>query len=456
MDLHLEIDSSTGRLAAQVAAGLREAIWTGRLTPGSRLPATRQLANDLGISRGVVVDAYEQLSAEGFLHTRVGSGTVVSGSASAMPGQHRQPPAQQDAAVTYELRPGTPDLRLFPRERWLTRLRQVWNTLPHEALGYPDHAGAAALRQALATYLNRVRAAQATPEDVVVTTGVAMALSLLARVLYGLGHQVVAVEDPSGTEYRRLLAAAGVAVIPVPVDEEGLDVHALAETPARVVVLTPAHQYPTGVVLSARRRASLIAWATERDGMIIEDDYDAEFRFDREPVGSLHGLAPKHVVLTGSVSKSLAPAMRIGWLVAPPALAQAVQDMRRVVDLGSPVVEQHALARFLDDGGYDRHLRTARRIYRKRRNALVYALSSHLPQFEVTGVSAGLHLQARLPASMDDTIVAALAREQGVGVLPVSPMRTAAGSPGLVLCFAREPEERLTQAVRLLSQSIAA
>ncbi len=320
--------------------------------------------------------------------------------------------------------------------------------LPHEELRYPDPAGAPAARRELAAYLNRVRSAQATAENVVVTGGVAMAQSLLMRVLVKRDRDVVAVEDPCGVDYRMLLESAGATIVPVPVDEHGLIPSAIPRE-ARTVILTPAHQFPLGVVLSPQRRHELLAWARARDGVVIEDDYDAEFRFDRESVGSMRALAPERVVLTGSVSKSLSPAVRLGWLVAPAWLAHAAREERRMLDLGSPVIDQHVLARFIADGGYDRHLRRVRRIYRRRRDAMVAALP---PSLTPLGISAGLHLCVRYGSAGSDVELVARASKNGVGLLAVSPMRVAPGPGGLVLCFAREPEARIAEAMGILRE----
>ncbi|NUT37302.1 MAG: PLP-dependent aminotransferase family protein [Hamadaea sp.] len=451
MDLPLVLDAAHGGVTDQVTAALRHAVLTRTLAAGTTLPASRRLAQDLGVSRGVVVEAYYRLTAEGFLVARQGSGTVVAGAADLEPApapRAAPPPAQQ---VRYQLRPGVPDLSLFPRTQWLARMRHTLATVPNDAFGYADPGGVLALRQEVSGYLNRVRAARATPDRVVVVAGVALALSLIVRSLRADGRSRIAVEDPSGIAYQELLVESGADLVHVPVDDEGLDVSALERSGADAVVLTPAHQFPTGVVLSPARRAALVTWARATGGHIIEDDYDAEFRFDRDPVGSLQGLLPSHVTLTGSVSKALSPGLRLGWMLAPPALADGVRRLRSLLDLGSPVPEQYALARFLADGGYDRHLRRARGVYRRRRDALATALARHLPQAHVQGISAGLHLYARLPDGVDDVAVAAAALDRGVNVFPISPMRTAPGSPGLVIGFAGEPEQRLAEAVRVLA-----
>ena len=328
--------------------------------------------------------------------------------------------------------------------------------LPHAALGYPDPAGVRELRTELSEYLARVRAAVTGPDGVVVTAGVAQTLATLPRLLIEEGHRLLAVEDPLGHHQIPVIRATGIELVGVPVDEEGIDVAALARTAARAVLVTPAHQFPTGVVLSPRRRSALIEWAQAADAVIIEDDYDGEFRYDREPVGCLQGLAPERVVLAGSVSKALSPALRLGWAVAPPWLALRLRAARALHDLGSPVLDQHVLARLIASGGYARHLRLMRRRYRGRRDAFVSALAERVPRVRVHGVSAGLHAYAELPESYDETAVVTGAAELGVAVEGVAPMRVRhPGPPAVVVGYARLPERRLAEAVELLAAAIA-
>ncbi|MEW2360182.1 PLP-dependent aminotransferase family protein [Spirillospora sp. NPDC029432] len=476
-DLHLPLDRSAGRLAAQIAAGFRGAIRAGRLTAGTRLPSSRDLARDLEVSRGVVVTAYEQLIAEGFLTARRGDGTRVARLARPdappaaapapepaadgppEPGGPGEPPGGDTRhGFPYDLWPGTPDLGAFPRDRWVAAVRASLRELPNEELTYPDHSGAAALRTELAGYLGRVRAAHTGPGGVVVMSGVAHGMSTVVRALMDAGHDTLAVEDPTSVRQMPMLEATGVRLVRVPVDRDGLDVGALARTGARAVLVTPAHQYPTGVVLSPARRAELIAWARAAGGVVIEDDYDAEFRYDREPVGCLQGVDPARVVLLGSVSKALAPALRLGWAVCPPGLAERLRTHRAHTDLGAPVLEQHALAHLIRSGGYDRHLRMMRRRYRARRDALVEALREHVPDAAIRGVSAGIHLYVELPRGSDEDEVVAAAGRAGVAVAGARPMwsreRAAAAPPALVLGYARVGENRLAEAARLLGEVI--
>ncbi|MCO5992710.1 MocR-like pyridoxine biosynthesis transcription factor PdxR [Actinoallomurus rhizosphaericola] len=471
MDLHLTLDRSAGRLAAQVADGLRDLVRRGALGPGHRLPSTRDLAGDLKVSRGVIVTAYEQLVAEGFLVSRQGDGTRVARTVTpprpAAPAGAAHRRAVRLAAATeaepidppgiaYDLRPGKPDLTSFPRERWAATMREVLRDLPYAELNYPDPAGTRRLRTELAAYLARVRAAVATPETVVVTAGVAHVLATVPRILREEGHRLLAVEDPLAHQQLPMLRATGVRTVGIPVDEEGIDVTALARTRARALLVTPAHQFPTGVVLSPRRRAALVEWARAVDAVIIEDDYDGEFRYDRDPVGCLQGLAPERVVLAGSVSKALSPALRLGWVAAPPWLAVRMRAARALYDLGSSALDQQVLARLIATGGYDRHLRGMRRRYRDRRDAFATALTRRLPQVRVHGVSAGLHAYVELPAGTDETDVVARAAALGVAVQGVAPMRVRhPGPPAIVIGYARLPEHRLAEAVDLLAQALS-
>ncbi|MEU6410146.1 PLP-dependent aminotransferase family protein [Microbispora sp. NPDC046933] len=455
-DLHLVVDRAAGGLAAQIAREVREAVRSGRLVPGARLPATRDLARDLGLSRGVVVEAYEQLVAEGLLESRTGAGTRIAAGAGrgAAPGH---PADEREGRPHYGHRPTSPDLGLFPRQAWLAAVRHVLATLPNDALDYGDPGGVPALCREVAAYLGRVRAADASPDDVVVVTGVAQGLSLVVQALVrdrGRGI-VLAVEDPTSERQIPLLRRAGAHTVPVPVDREGIVVEALPGD-ADAVLVTPAHQYPTGVVLSPARRAALIGWAARTGALVLEDDYDAEVRFDRDPVGCLQGLAPDRVVLAGSVSKALAPGLRLGWIAAPPRVARAVRLARGELDLGSPVIDQYALAHLIAGGAYDRHLRRMRREYRRRRDALVRALAEHLPWITVHGISAGLHLYAQLDGGADGggdlSGLAEAARAAGLSAEVVTP---AHGPPGLVIGFARLPAHRVTDAVRALAGNVS-
>ncbi|MEN3536981.1 PLP-dependent aminotransferase family protein [Microbispora sp. ZYX-F-249] len=444
-DLHLVVDRAAGGLAAQIAREVREAVRSGRLAPGVRLPATRDLARDLGLSRGVVVEAYEQLVAEGVLESRTGAGTRVAAGAGRQTAE--QNPEDREGWPHYGHRPTSPDLGTFPRQAWLAAVRHVLATLPNDALDYGDPGGVPTLRRELAAYLGRVRAADAPPDHVVIVTGVAQGLSLAVQALArDLGRRaVLAVEDPTSPRQLPLLRRAGADIVPVPVDREGIVVDALPHD-ADAVLVTPAHQYPTGVVLSPARRAALIDWAGRTGALVLEDDYDAELRFDRDPVGCLQGLAPDRVVLAGSVSKALAPGLRLGWVAAPPRVAHAVRLARGELDLGSPVIDQYALAHLIAVGAYDRHLRRMRREYRRRRDALVRALAEHLPWVTVHGISAGLHLYAEPDA--DPAGLVAAARAAGLSAEVVT---SAHGSPGLVIGFARLPAHRVTEAVRALA-----
>ncbi|MEV6924669.1 PLP-dependent aminotransferase family protein [Dactylosporangium sp. NPDC051485] len=449
----VELDRTRPRVGDQLVGALREAIIGGRLAPGTRLPSTRDLAVDLGVSRGLVVGAYEQLTAEGRLVSRRGSGTVVAEVATALP---RQPgeAAARPAAVA-PLRPGVPDLGAFPRTAW----RRAYETALTGALDadfdYGDATGVPRLRTELAGYLGRVRAALVAPDGLIVTAGVTQGLALLARVLLDRGTRRIALEDPGPAALRDHLLRLGLDVVPVPVDADGLDVAALSRTRARAVVLTPAHQFPTGVVLAPGRRAEVIAWARRVDGLVVEDDYDAEYRYDRDPVACLQGLAPDRVALVGSVSKVLAPGLRLGWLAAPPSWQPDLCAAKHDADNGGPALQQLAFAEFLAGGGYDRHLRRARRLHRERRDAVVAALRRHLPRARIGGIAAGLHLVIELPPGVDDLALAERAAAAGLGPLALSTLRMRPGGPsGLVLGYAAHTPHELATAVRTLASLV--
>jgi GntR family transcriptional regulator/MocR family aminotransferase len=454
-ELLLALDrSARAPLRAQLEDGLREAVRAGRLAPGSRLPATRALASDLGVSRRLVVDAYSQLLAEGYLLAHGGSGTFVADAAAGA-----QTPASEPrpSRLAFDFFPGNPDLASFPRRAWVHALREALREAPDHALGYPDPRGAIELRRALAGHLRRVRGVVADPEAIVVCAGASQGFALIAAALAG---ERMAVEDPGLPVHRTILAAHGARLVPLPVDERGARVEELsrlaAGDPIGSVLVTPAHQSPTGVALSPARRAALLAWAGDSGALVIEDDYDAEFRYDRAPLGALQGLAPDRVVYTGTVSKTLAPALRIGWLVLPARLREAVVEGKLLADHGSSTLDQLALARMLEGGTYDRHLSAARRRYRARRDALVRALARHVPGARVTGVAAGLHAIVRLPHALDGLALISAAARRSVGVYPLgfAYADARAVDDGLVLGYANLAESAIEEAIRRLALAL--
>lgn len=434
-------------LGSQLERELREAIRSGRLGTGERLPSSRALAGELGVSRGLVLDCYQQLQAEGYLTTRTGSATRVAAGAYLQPA----PPVQAapPPRLAVDFRPGLPDLSSFPRRDWLWALREAAREAPTDMFGYGDPRGSAALREVLAAYLRRVRGAVADPERLVICSGFAQGLNLILRSLARHGVRRVAVEDPGDLDQPAIAARAGLQAVPVRVDQEGVDVASLAASDARAVVLTPAHQSPTGVVLAAQRRQALIAWANDRDATIIEDDYDAEFRYDREPVGAVQGLAPDRVALLGTVSKSLAPAMRLGWIVCPAALAEAIAQEKDLDDRGSPWLDQLALATLVQSGRYDRHLRRMRASYARRRATLVDALTEHAPQVELHGLAAGFHAVAHLPDSLSEPALVSAAGARSIGLYGMSRYRSsgAISPPQLVLGFGNLREGAIAQGI---------
>ncbi|MFF7642307.1 aminotransferase class I/II-fold pyridoxal phosphate-dependent enzyme [Streptomyces canus] len=410
IDLHLE--PTGGGVRRGLTDALREAVRTSRLAPGTRLPSSRALAADLGIARNTVADAYADLVAEGWLTARQGSGTHVSDRTVVPPAGAAAPRPRTPGRPTHNLVPGTPDLASFPRAQWLKAARRALATAPYQALDYGDPRGRVELRTALAAYLARARGVRADPERILVCAGFSHGLRLLGAVLRARGARTVAVESYGLDVHWNLLAAAGLRTAPLPFDERGTNPGELTDQDA--VLLTPAHQFPMGGTLHRDRRAAVVEWARRTGGLVVEDDYDGEFRYDRQPVGALQGLDPDHVVHAGTASKSLAPGLRLGWLVLPPGLMEEVLAAKGGIDsCGS--LDQLTLAEFLTSGAYDRHVRAARLRYRRRRDALVAELTRRAPRVHATGIAAGLHVVLRLPPGTEQSVLRAAAW-QGLAV----------------------------------------
>jgi GntR family transcriptional regulator/MocR family aminotransferase len=452
----LEIEFKVGvPLRRQLEDALRIAIRSGRLASGSVLPPSRDLADELGVSRGVVVDSYSQLATEGYLSAKRGSGTRVAWlpAAGALP---RRREVRQPKRYRYDLRPGQADFHAFPRARWKAALLRALRELPDIRLTYADHRGVPELRNAVAEYLARMRGVVVEPEHVVVCCATSQALTVLWHVLRNRGARRVAVEDP-GWRWQQLTAElAGLEAVPVRVDADGLVVSDLAAANVDAVVITPAHQYPTGTLMTAERRSALIAWARERQALVVEDDYDVEYRFGREPMASLQGLAPDVVAFIGTASKTLAPALRLAWVVPPSHLIDDVENVLLVTGVTPPTLDQVAMATFIEDAALERHLRSMRRRYRVKRDVLVDALARHLPEVRISGTAAGLHLLAQLPDGADEHETATRARRSGVGVHELHRHCTAhaPSPPALLLGFALPTESELRTATRLLAEAL--
>uniref|UniRef100_UPI00278C4564 aminotransferase-like domain-containing protein n=1 Tax=Streptomyces venezuelae TaxID=54571 RepID=UPI00278C4564 len=369
----------------------------------------------------------------------------------------RLPGVGADGPVV-DFRPGTPDLSLFPRAAWSAAHRAVLARLPHPELGYPDPRGLPGLREALAAMLTRRRGVVADPERLVVCSGVAQASTLLGFVLRARGFDRVGVEDPGSPEHARLFASTGLDTVWLPLDEEGLRPEPLAASGVRAVVVTPSHQFPSGISWSAERRAALLDRVRAVDGYVLEDDYDGDFRYDRAPVGALQGLDPERVVYAGSVSKSLAPGLRLGWMLVPGALLDEVVERKRTMDLGNPVLDQAVLAEFVARGGYDRQLRRCQRAYRERRDVLLAALSEHLPGTRVSGIAAGLHVIARVPKDFGPPErFLARAAAAGVALRPLEEYGTARPADGdvrLVIGYAHLSPSAVTAGIRRLAAAV--
>jgi GntR family transcriptional regulator/MocR family aminotransferase len=444
-------------LGAQIEQQLRRTIREGALRPGARVPSTRDLARQLGVSRRVVVDAYAQLGAEGYLSLRQGVRPRVS-DAAAVASEPRAGATSPAPHARFDFRPSVPDVSTFPRTAWLRSLRAALATMTDADLGYGDPRGVQVLRSALADYLGRVRGVVADPEHIVVTNGYTQGLGVVCHALAAAGATRIALEDPSNPEDGLVAARAGLEPVLIGVDEAGTRVDELERAGADAVVLTPAHQHPTGVVLTGERRTALLAWLRASDAIAIEDDYDAEYRYDRAAIGALQGLDPDRVIYAGSVSKTLAPALRIGWLVVPPSLLQAVSHEKLLADRGTARIEQHAFADFLNRGELDRHLRRMRARYRSRRDALIDALTETLPDAAVRGVAAGLHVTVQLPDSDSEQAIREETHRRRVELETMADYRpdTHGRPPVLLLGYAQMPEPAIRAGVHELAKAVRA
>jgi GntR family transcriptional regulator / MocR family aminotransferase len=452
-DLLLEVSSGSG-LRSGIEHALREAIRSGRLPRGFALPATRVLARDLGVSRGTVLAAYSQLTAEGWLAGRRGSSTTVAvDSDRGRLQEERRAPVP--VAPRFDLRPGRPDSSSFPRAEWLRALRRALASAPDSTLDYGDPRGQFDLRVELAAYLRRARGLQVSADQLVITTGFTQSLYLLANALALLGVTRVAMEEPSMPDHRAVVQSAGHEIIPLVIDDHGARVDDLGD--ARAVVLTPGRQHPLGATLSSSRRSQLLEWARDRDALIVEDDYDGEFRYDGHPIGSLQGLEPRAVAYAGTASKTLAPGVRLGWLAVPEVYLEPIVHAKRLSDWQSGSLEQLALAELIRSGGYDRHIRKMRLRYRRRRDTMVAALRERTPRLPVAGASAGLNLLVALPSRKAERSALAITGAAGVAVegLHTGGYYRGRGRAGLIVGYAAAPEHAYDAAVDAFTRALA-
>lgn len=448
-----------GPVHVRLEAALRQAVRDGRAAPGTALPPSRALAAALGVSRWVVTQAYGHLVAEGVLEARTGSATRVAARPADLRGtvvDARQAPVPVPARRVFDLAPGVPDLRHVPRAAWVRATRAALAAASDADLAGPVPGGHPRARAAVLAHLLASRAVVA--DDLRVTSGAAEGMRRVASALLAAGHRSVLVEDPGWPRLREVAASAGLVPVPVPVDADGLDVErarrCAARAGARAVLVTPAHHFPTGAALAPVRRDALVRWAREVDGLVVEDDYDAEHRYDRRPVAALQGLAPERVLLLGSLSKTLSPAVGLGWAVVPPRWRDAFD----AADGTDPsTLTQLVVAELLAGGSYARHVRAGRVRYARRRRALVDALRRHLPGCAVDGLDAGLHVRLHLPDGVDGDVVAAAAARLGVTVAPGSRYDAPGGSASrgtLVLGYGALADARVEGAVARLAAAV--
>jgi len=466
LELELDRDPRTGRRVA-VEAAIREAIRSGRLRVGDVLPSTRALAADLGLARGTVVDAYAQLTGEGWVTSRPGAATRVSAtveraSAATRPrvAVHHRPRAQTAASQpeVIGLSPGLADLGAFPRTQWTAAVRKVMQTAPDRVLGHVDPQGRIELRDALAGMLARARGVVAEPERIVIVNGFTQGLALLSSVLGRRGTEAMAMEDPNLPQHRDVVRAAGLQVDRVPVDDDGARIDVLADLGSSAFVTTPSHQHPLGMSLHADRRAELLDWAVRYNGLIVEDDYDGEFRYDRQPLAALQARAPEHVIYAGTAGKALAVGLRLGWFVVPPAWVEPIVAAKRTADAGTAAIDQLTLAEIIANGVYERHVRKMRISYRQRRDHLVAVLAERAPEVSVEGLAAGLHAVIRLPpGGPTETEVVDAARLANLDVAALGAFWHHPGRhrPAVLVSYAAPPAHAFTATIERLADVLA-
>ncbi|WP_152395980.1 MocR-like pyridoxine biosynthesis transcription factor PdxR [Paenibacillus guangzhouensis] len=464
----IEIDRSSGiSLYRQIYDCYRRKILQGEMRSGEQLPSTRELAANLQVSRNIVIEAYEQLLAEGYIEGRHGSGTYVAeGAYLEGIGGQAAPSPLSDALTGHEqrdiihFRPGIPALDLFPRKLWGKLTEQIYNQAPHDAFGYGKPEGRHELRTAVTRYLRRTRGILCEPEQLLITTGATQALGLIAKLLLASGSEVI-VEDPLTHEIHTIFKMPGAELLPIPVDEQGLLTQLLPHDrkPAFTYV-TPSHQFPMGGVLPIQRRVQLIQFARATDSYIVEDDYDSEFRYDSAPISSLQGLDPERVIYIGTFSKIVSPALRIGYLILPPSLIERARDLKWLTDLHTPALEQLTLARFIEEGYLERHIAKMKKVYRKRRDFMVQTLQQRFgDNMRIMGSSTGLHLLAEFPGIEFTQDVLSKIEAYGVRVHPVEihAIRKGTGHEHRILLgYGNVSEANIAEGIRRLAAALSA
>lgn len=486
MDIVIDLPEDPNRPAYQrLAEAIRESILAGRFRPGERLPPTRVLATNLSLARNTVLEAYEQLIAEGYLAARHGSGTYVAPDlpdrafrAETIPNRpasqlEGQPPRLSDFAhrlladgipttidqetqtpSNFEFRYGTPSLDEFPLDAWRTLTKRVLDYPPTELLGYGPTEGLPQLRQALARYLQRSRGVRCDAGQVLIVNGSQQALDVAARVLVNPGD-VVATEDPGYRGARAVFHAVGARIVPVPCDSEGIRVSCIPES-ARIIYVTPSHQFPTGAVMSAARRLELLALANRTGAVVIEDDYDSEFRYEGRPLAALQGLDEGgRVIYMGTLSKVLLPALRLGYLVAPPALQPSITAAKWLTDRHVALLYQAVLAHFIDEGHFERHLRRMRKVYETRRATMLAAFAEHFgDRATITGTESGMHILVNIAGVADADRFIEEARRNGVGIYSAAPYYAGEPPPGasFLMGYSSVNEDGIRRGIGILAR----
>lgn len=415
---------SSSSLSHQIYHALKEAVLLGTIKPGEKLPSTRELSKDLNVARNVVVESFEQLIAEGYAYTKKGSGTFICTGlqlkrVNGITPRKLTPPEKNTSKDIISFRTGIPDLAAIPMKKWAQTYHRIAFDITPSQLDYQDSFGDYELRTQISLYLNRARGAHAFPENIMITNGAAQSFSLLSQLFSKTDYALV--ENPLSHGILHTLGANGIKMSPINVDSQGMVTSELPDFPPKLIFTTPSHQFPTGVVLPAGRRIELIKYAQRLGSYIVEDDYDSEFRFDGSPIQSMQYLDPERVIYVGTFSKTLMPALRIGYMVLPTALCKKMKRIKFVADLHSPILEQLTLAEFLKAGHFEQHIRKMRKLYVKKRNHLVNCLKDSFgKRVQITGAETGLHLVASFDGVYFDKAMIGKIKENGIEIAPVN------------------------------------
>ncbi len=469
MMIWIELDRTSEKpIFQQIYVKIKEQILRGELLERDRLPSSRDLATILDVSRSVVLEAYDQLMAEGYIKSKQGAGTFVESGISleGFPTNEERPISEKSTDSIskvktnnfIDFRSGVPCLKKFPRKKWASIGKDVFETIEDSLFGYSSPEGSEELRVVLSSYLYRTRGISCHPSQIIITSGATQAFTLLAKLLVKTNSEVL-IEDPVTKEIPEIFIERGANITPIPVDEFGMQTEWLTtKKKENIIFVTPSHQFPLGGILPIQRRIQLINFAKETNSYILEDDYDSEFRYSGHPVSSLQGLFPERVIYIGTFSKILSPSLRIGYVILPNALVEEAKNLKRYTDYHSPTIEQVILARFIKDGHLEKHVVKMRKLYKKKRDFLIGCLKKEFGDLiEILGASTGIHLVVKFNFKFPQKILNEI-KNKGVNIFSVEKHALIKGKHNnkLIFGYGNLTDTELAEGVKLLRNVIEA